>query len=72
MAKNNTQRFEPTVTLNSKAAEHSLEGLRIKAKQVGEAIREAGKIGDSDQVTKLSKELKSIESSQRKIKKSNL
>ncbi len=68
MAKNNTQRFEPTVTLNSKAAEHSLEGLRIKAKQVGEAIREAGKIGDSDQVTKLSKELKSIESSQRKIK----
>lgn len=69
MARNNTPRYEPTVTLNAKAAENALEGLRIKAKQVREALNEAGKIGDTKKIKELERELKSIESSQKNIRR---
>ena len=68
MARNNTQRYEPTITLNSKAAENALDGLKIKAKQVRDALREAGNMGDDRKVRELERELKGIESSQRQIK----
>ncbi|MDP3387720.1 MAG: phage tail tape measure protein [Eubacteriales bacterium] len=68
MGRNNTQRYEPVVTLNSKAAENALDGLKIKAKQVREALNEAGKMGDNKRVKELDRELKSIEATQRRIR----
>ena len=68
MARNNTQRFEPTVTLNSKGAENALDALRVKAKQVQEAIIAAGKIGDEKKLKDLDRELKSINSTVRQLK----
>lgn len=68
MAKN-TQHYEPVITLNSKAAENALEGLKVKANQVRAAIHEAGKIGDEKKLKELDRELRSIEGSQRKLRK---
>jgi len=45
MARNTTARAESTVTLNGKAAESALEGLKIKAKQYRDAILEASRAG---------------------------
>lgn len=68
MARNNTQRYEPVVTLNSKAAENALDGLKQKARQVRDALREAGNMGDDRKVRELERELKGIENVQRQIK----
>lgn len=68
MARNNTQRYEPVITLNAKAAENVLDGLKIKARQVREALNEAGRIGDDRKVKELDRELKSIEATQRRIR----
>lgn len=68
MGRNNTQRYEPVITLNAKAAENILDGLKVKAKQVREALNEAGKMGDDRKVKELDRELKSIEATQRKIR----
>lgn len=68
MARNSTQKFEPVITLNSKAAEDALEGLKIRAKQVRDALNEAGKAGDTKKVKELDRELRSISSSQRLLR----
>lgn len=68
MARNSTQKFEPVITLNSKAAEDALEGLKIRAKQVRDALNEAGKAGDTKKVKELDRELRSISSSQRQLR----
>lgn len=68
MARNNTPRYEPTVALNTKAAENALEILKSKAKEVRAAIREAGNVGDDSRVRKLEKLLKDLEGRQKNIK----
>ncbi|MHC1781020.1 MAG: phage tail tape measure protein [Bacteroidales bacterium] len=68
MARNNNQRYEAQVTLNAKAAENILDSLKLKAKQVREALNEAGKMGDDRKVKELDRELKSIEATQKQIR----
>lgn len=64
----NTQRFEPIVTLNGKAAEMALDGLTMKAKALRQALVEAGKMGDDKKVKEINRELKSTEATQRKLR----
>jgi len=68
MARSNVARAESIVTLNGKAAENALDGLKLKAKQYRDAIIEASKAGDTKQVNKLSTELKSIEATTKKLR----
>lgn len=68
MARNTTARAESTVTLNGKAAESALEGLKIKAKQYRDAILEASRAGDTAKVEKLNKALKATEGSMKSIR----
>lgn len=69
MGRTNTARAEALVTLNGKAAENAMEGLKVKAKQLRDAIAEASRAGDSKMVNKLSTELKSIEATMKKLRK---
>lgn len=68
MARKNTARAESVVTLNGKAAENALNGLKIKAKQYRDAILEASRAGDATKVEKLNNALRSMESSMKSIK----
>lgn len=68
MARSNVARAESIVTLNGKAAENALDGLKLKAKEYRDAIIEASKAGDTKQVNKLSTELKSIEATTKKLR----
>jgi len=68
MARNTTARAESTVTLNGRAAESALDGLKIKAKQYRDAILEASRAGDTAKVEKLNKALKATEGSMKSIR----
>lgn len=68
MARNTTARAESTVTLNGRAAENALDGLKIKAKQYRDAILEASRAGDTAKVEKLNKALKATEGSMKSIR----
>lgn len=69
MARNNSPKIEPIVTLNGKAAENALDALKTKAKALRDAMIEASKAGDDTKVRQIDKELKSIENTQRSIRK---
>lgn len=69
MARNNSPKIEPVVTLNGKAAENALDALKKKAKDLRDAMIEASKAGDDTKVRQIDKELKSIENTQRSIRK---
>jgi TP901 family phage tail tape measure protein len=68
MGRSNNSRAESTVTLNGKAAENALDGLKIKAKQYRDAIVEASKAGDTVKIDRMNKALKSTEGSMKSIK----
>lgn len=69
MGRTNTARAEALVTLNGKAAENAIDGLKVKAKQLRDAIAEASRAGDAKMVNKLSTELKSTEATMKKLRK---
>lgn len=69
MGRNNNQRYEAQVTLNSQSADNVLNSLTAKAKLLRQSLIDASKMGDEKKVKELNQELKSIESTQRSIRK---
>lgn len=58
-----------TIYLDGKQAEAALDGLKKKAGELRDAIREAQKAGDQTKMTGLQKELRNVESVQKSLRK---
>jgi tubulin-specific chaperone A len=58
-----------TIYLNGKQAEAALEGLKKKAKELRDQMKEAQKAGDKIKYTKLKSELTGVEAASRSLKK---
>ena len=63
------ERATAQIYLDGRQAEAALDGLKIRAKSLKDAIIEAGKAGDQASMKKFQSELKGVEAAQRSLKK---
>lgn len=63
------ERATAQIFLDGKQAEAAIDGLKVKATSLKQAIIEAGKAGDQASMKKLQSELKGVESTMRSMKK---
>lgn len=63
------ERATAQIFLDGKQAEAAIDGLKVKATSLKQAIIEAGKVGDQATMKKLQSELKGVESTMRTMKK---
>mgnify|MGYP001244307587 CR=1 FL=1 len=58
-----------TIYLDGKQAEAALEGLKKKANDLRDSIREAQRAGDQVKMDRMQKELRNVESVQKSLRK---